>query len=97
MSRRLDEDLHALRAAPAPAELDHLEGRVWREIAVLRDSRATATLFLPVRAAAIAAALGLGIAGGSLTAAATAAESPEISAFSLKSHLAPSTLLEGHK
>ena len=92
MSRRLDEDLNALRAAPTPAALDQLEGRVWGEIAALRESRAAATLFLPVRAAAITVALGLGVAGGSFTAAATAAETPEISAFSLKARLAPSTL-----
>ncbi len=95
MNRRLDEDLNALRAAPAPAELGALEARVWRDIAALRENRATASLLLPIRAAVITAALGLGVAGGSFTAAAAAAESPEISAFSLKAHLAPSTLLEG--
>lgn len=96
MSHHLDDDLKALSAAPAPTSLDTLEGRVWRDIAALRDSRAAASLFLPVRAAAITVALGVGVVGGSFAAGAAPRDAPEISAFSLKSRLAPSTLLEGH-
>ena len=41
-------------------------------------------------------ALGLGVASGGATAVAVAAQSEEVSAFSAKAELAPSTLLDHH-
>lgn len=93
MSARLDDLMNDLRHPPTPAALDVIEAGVWREIDRVRDSRTTTSLFLPVQAAALVAALGLGVAGG--TFAAAAAQTPnEISAFSPAAHLAPSTLLD---
>ena len=97
MSHWLDKELEALRDEPTPPELVDLEGRVWRRLELLREEkRAVTAMFLPVRVAAVLVALGLGVAGGTLSAAAAVADAPEISAFSLRAHLAPSTLLEGH-
>ncbi|WP_041373351.1 hypothetical protein [Phenylobacterium zucineum] len=95
MSRRLEDELIQLGAEPPPAGLDELESRVWRRIAEVRAARAAAPVTNSVRVAAVIAALGLGAASGSLTAAAAAVEPSEISAFSLRADLAPSTLLDG--
>lgn len=96
MGHWLDDELRALGREAPPAALGDLEARVLASIAGVRESRTTASLFLPVQAAAIVAALGLGMAGGAFSAAAAAAEAPEISAFSTSARLAPSTLLDRH-
>jgi len=96
MSLQLDDDLRALRSDHVPAALEAVEASVWHDIAALREARTTASMFLPVQAAAVVAALGLGVAGGAFSAAAAAAKAPEISAFSTSAHLAPSTLLDEH-
>jgi len=90
MSDKLDQVFTALRSQP-PEALPGLEGRVWARI----ESRRASTALVPLRAAAVVAALGLGIVGGSLAANAAAGARPEISAFSVDAHLAPSTLLVG--
>ena len=96
MNDRLDEDLRALRSEPRPASYQQLEPRVWKGIERVRQARAAAPTLYVARAAAVIGALGLGVASGGATAAAVAAQSQEVSAFSLKAELAPSTLLDHH-
>lgn len=92
MSDRFDHLFEALRREP-DAALPGLEGRVWTAIDAWRQSRRAAYALAPLRAASVIAALGLGLVGGSLAAAAAARTPPEVSAFSIDAHLAPSTLL----
>lgn len=95
MSDRLDSELQALKGAVSTAP-GGLEQAVWRRIEAVRESRRLATILVPVRAACVFVALGVGVAGGGL-AAATARDVHEISAFSVDAYLAPSTLLGGHR
>jgi hypothetical protein len=94
MSDKLDEFFEALRRQPH-AELHGLESQVWARIDAWRDSRRASIALVPLRAASVVAALGLGMVGGSLAANAAARTPSEISAFSVDAHLAPSTLLGG--
>jgi hypothetical protein len=94
MSDKLDQLFTALRDQP-PEALPGLEGRVWARIDSWRESRRASSALAPLRAASVVAALGLGMVGGSLAANAAARTPPEISAFSVDAHLAPSTLLAG--
>jgi hypothetical protein len=96
MDDRLDDELRALRSEPLPAGYQRLEARVWQGIERVRQARAAAPTLLAVRAAAVVGALGLGVASGGATAVAVAAQSQEVSAFSAKAELAPSTLLDHH-
>lgn len=91
----LDQDLRALKVSPADAGVVSVEQGVLKRIASIREARSAAQAFLPVRAAAVIAALGLGLAGGGFVAAAAASERQEISAFAIDAQLAPSTLLDG--
>lgn len=90
MSDRLDQLLMALREQPHEI-LPGLEARVLATI----DGRHASNLLVLLRGTSVAAALGLGMVGGSLAANAAARKPPEISAFSVDAHLAPSTLLAG--
>jgi len=94
MSDELDQLFEALRRQTY-AELPGLEGQVWARIDAWRESRRASNALAPLRAAAVVAALGLGLVGGSLAADAAARTPPEISVFSVDAHLAPSTLLGG--
>lgn len=94
MSDKLDQLFEALRQQP-DARLPGLEGQVWARIDAWRESRRASGALVPLRAASVVAALGLGMVGGSLAANAGARTPPEISAFSVDAHLAPSTLLGG--
>lgn len=96
MSSKLDIEVQALRAEPV-GSLSGIEQGVWGRIASAREARTARAVFVPVRTASVLVALGIGIAGGGFTAAALAHETHEISAFSVNSHLAPSTLLGGHQ
>lgn len=95
MSDKLDQLLTAMREQPS-ASLPGLEGQVFARIAAWRERRQVSSALVPLRAASVVAALGLGMVGGSLAANAAARTPPEISAFSVDAHLAPSTLLGGH-
>lgn len=96
MDDRLDDELRALKAEPTPEAYDLIEHRVWRGISAVRQARQAAPLLYAVRTAAVLGALGLGVAGGGAAAIAVASEAQETSAFSIKSELAPSTLLDHH-
>ena len=96
MDDRLDDELRALRSEPLPASYQRLEARVWKGIERVRQARAAAPTLYAARAAAVIGALALGVASGGATAAAVAAQSQEVSAFSVKAELAPSTLLDHH-
>lgn len=96
MNDRLDDELRALRSEPRPASYQELESGVWKGIERVRQARAASPTLYAARAAAVIGALGLGVASGGATAAAVAAQSQEVSAFSLKAELAPSTLLDHH-
>ncbi len=96
MSDRLEDELRALGLAAPAQGYDQLEGRIWRSIEAARETRRSAPLLLGVRAAAVGGALGLGVMGGGATAVALAGEVPEVSAFSVRTGLAPSTLLDDH-
>ena len=95
VDNRLDRALASLKTEPLDRRLDQLEPAVWARIEAARQGRDGATLFLPVRAAAVAAALMLGVALGSFGAGEARAERQEVAVFSLDSDLAPSTLLDG--
>ena len=97
MNDRLDEELRVLRAQTPPARLEHLEVEVWRRIARERETPVAGRAVFTLRAAAVLAALGLGIAGGGLTAVTVASEPQEVSVFSVNADLAPSTLLDHHE
>ena len=94
MSRRLDNALEALKTAAPERSLDQLEPAVWRRIKAASETGSMDWIVLPVRAAAVMVALGVGVAGGGLAASSAADERREISVFSIDSHLAPSTLLD---
>lgn len=94
MNDNLDDLFAALRRQPH-ADLSGVEVQVWNRIAAGRERRRAASALVPLRAASVVAALGLGVVGGSLAASAAARTPPEVSAFSLNAHLAPSTLLGG--
>jgi hypothetical protein len=96
MNHKLDDELRSLRAEPPGAGFGQIETRVWGSVESLRRARAAApTLY--VRAAAVVGALGLGIASGGATAVAVAGQPQEVSAFSVRAQLAPSTLLDHHE
>lgn len=95
MNDRLDRALASLKAEAPDARLDQLEPRVWARIEAARQGRDGSALFLPVRAAAVAAALVFGVALGGVGASEARAERQEVAVFSLDARLAPSTLLEG--
>lgn len=96
MSNSLDEEIRAFRSDPPAAGYDQIDHAVWRGIAEVRRARQTAPLVYAIRAAAVVGALGLGVAGGGAAAVAVASERPEVSAFSIHTQLAPSTLLDHH-
>lgn len=96
MNDKLDVLIGAAKAEPPPAAYQTIEQRVWCEIEGVRKVRHAAPLLFAARAAGVVSALVLGIAGGGMTAVAVAREAQEISAFSIKIELAPSTLLDHH-
>jgi hypothetical protein len=67
----LDQMLEVLRRSPT-ASLHGLEGQIWARIDSARDARRMSSALLPVRAACVIAALGVGLAGGTFTAVAAA-------------------------
>ena len=95
MDEPIDRAMQALRAERPDPALAHLESAVWRRIEVVRQARDASAAFLPVRAAAVVAALGIGVATGGVAAGEARAERHEVSVFSVDTGLAPSTLLEG--
>lgn len=95
MSNDIDKRLETLARQPHPS-LHGLEGKVWARIDAVRGRRATARVLMPLRAASLVGALGLGLVGGRLAATAAERPAPEISVFSIDANLAPSTLLGGH-
>ena len=94
MTADFDKELRALRAEPPAPGYDQIDEGVWRGIAESRRSRQAAPMLYAIRAAGVVGALGLGVASGGATAVALAREAPEVSAFSIKAELAPSTLLD---
>jgi len=100
MTRELDKALQAAKAETPEGRLDRIEPAVWRRIEAMRASREASAIFVPVRIAAVAAALGIGVAAGGFAAAEARHQSrtsQEVAAFSVASRLAPSTLLEGRR
>lgn len=97
MNDRLDDELRALGRETPTGGYGQVEARVWRAIDEARTLRRAAPVLFGVRAAAVAGALGLGVLGGGATAAALAGEVLEVSAFSVHTGLAPSTLLDNHE
>jgi hypothetical protein len=95
MNRRLDDVLLAAKADAPSSGLERIESAVWRRIEAMRESRDMSSVFLPVRGAAVVAALGIGVAAGGFAAAEARKTTPEVSAFSVDARLAPSTLLDG--
>ena len=91
----LDHLLRTLAAAPADHGLSQLEPAVWRRLEGARNATPIG-FFHPVRVAAVAGALAIGVAlGGAQAVSATA--NNEVSVFSAQPDLAPSTLLEGRR
>ena len=90
--KHLNRLLDSLKARPSDRALDAIEPRVWQRIAA-RTARSGAVGQVQWRAAAVGFALSLGVAFGS-TATARSGH-PEISVFSSRAALAPSTILEG--
>ncbi len=96
MNHKLDVLIGAAKAEPPPAAYNSIEQRVWGEIESVRNTRRAAPIVFAARACGVVGALVLGIAGGGMTAVAVAREAQEISAFSIKTEIAPSTLLDHH-
>lgn len=96
MNDELDALIGAAKAEPPPTAYHRIEQRVWDKIGSVRNARQAAPIMFAARACGVAGALVLGIAGGGMAAVAVAREAPEISAFSIKTELAPSTLLDHH-
>jgi anti-sigma factor RsiW len=93
MTERLDRLIDQLAASPTDRSLAHFDARVARGVAEWRvQARARAAL-VPLRLAAIGAALAAGLAAGGVTASAMIPG--PASAFSVSADLAPSTLLDG--
>jgi hypothetical protein len=91
----LDELIEALGREPADADLSQVEASTWLRIGRERRGGWLESWLLPVRASAVAAALGAGaVLGGAH--AREAAGDEEIAAFEVASALAPSTLLDQH-
>ena len=97
MTNTLDRSIQILRSEPPAPGYDHIDQAVWRGISDIRRARKAAPVLNAVRAAAVVGGLALGVAGGGVTAVAVASQPQEISAFSVDSKLAPSTLLDGQR
>jgi hypothetical protein len=89
----LDQLIEALRRQPAPAELSQIEPLTLLRIDRERRSGWAESWLLPVRASAVAAALGAGAVLGAAHAREPAADA-DIAAFEIATALAPSTLLD---
>ena len=90
----LERLLHQLTQMPADRSLDQLEADVWQRIGVLQVKRSEMRLAVAVQAMAVSLALFVGTVVGSMEAASLSRAPQEMSVFSSKAHLAPSTLLE---
>lgn len=78
------------RAEAGPA----VDEAVWRRIGAIRHGRVATARHLPMRAAMVLGALGIGLALGGASAAQDQHDL-EAAALSVGGHLAPSTLLVG--
>ena len=96
MTNSLDDAIRALRSEPPEVGFEEIDQAVLRGIAEVRRARQVAPMLYAMRTAAVVGALGLGVAGGGAAAEAVAREAPEVSAFSIHTELAPSTLLDHH-
>lgn len=88
----LDRLLADLAAEPPTAPSAEFEGQVFRRLASVRRGQVAAMRQLPISAAIVAGALGLGLALGG---AASDRSLGEEGVLSLTGQLAPSTLLVG--
>lgn len=95
MRPTLDELIETLRREPADADLSQVEPQTWLRIGGERRGGWAEGWLLPVRASAVAAALGAGAVLGAAHAR-EPADDQEIAAFEVASALAPSTLLDEH-
>ena len=97
MSEDLDAALAALAATPADRPLGGMEARIAREIELRRSQALAARPLRPVRMAAVALALVIGVAAGG-GAAVSAIHAPRgAAAFAAGTALAPSTLLDSRR
>ena len=97
MTHPLDDAVQGLKAEALDRDLSQLEPAVWRQIGGARMEREAGLVFLPVRTAMVVLALLTGVAIGGASAVAQANAPHETEVFGLKSHLAPSTLLDGRR
>lgn len=95
MSHPLDDLIQGLKAEGPDRDLSQLEPSVWRSIAEASPRRGALGAFIPLRTAAVAMSLIVGVAVGGASAAVAAARPMETSVFAVNAHLAPSTLLGG--
>jgi len=95
VNERIDETLGRLKTEPLDPRLSGLEPAVWARIGGEREARDGGMLFLPMRAAVVAAALASGVLVGAFGAGEARARQQEIAVFSVETRLAPSTLLDG--
>ncbi len=93
----LDERLARLAAEPTPRRLDGLEAEIGHSIASRRREAAASAALAPIRMASVGLALALGVTAGSAVATAAVLSPRAYGTFSAAAHLAPSTLLEGHR
>ena len=93
MSERFDRLVGHLATVPMDRSLDGLDAEIGRDIADRRRDARTLAALAPVRVAAVALALAMGVTAG---VAASAIVVPHPSGtFLVAANLAPSTLLEG--
>ena len=91
----IDQWLELMARQGPDHPLNQLEPAVWNRITKAEEARRVGLVLTSWRSAAIALALTGGVAAGSAGAASALAKPAELSAFSVKSSLAPSTLLSG--
>ncbi|CAN7609487.1 hypothetical protein LJR225_004622 [Phenylobacterium sp. LjRoot225] len=95
MSTDLDDWFAQLATAPADRGLDGLEAEIGRDIAARRRDARTIQALGPIRLAAVALALVVGVGAGGVAGLATIRTAPPAGAFAAATQFAPSTLLDG--
>lgn len=94
MNARIDDLVETLASTPADRSLDGFEYEVGRRIARGRLEARTRSAIAPVRIAAVAVGLLVGVTAGGFAAASSFETARQHNTLSV-SALAPSTLLEG--
>lgn len=91
----IDADIQKLSEQDTSRSLDHLEADIWAGVAAQSRARKAGRLIVSCQMAVMATAMVGSVAAGAMTAASAANSPPELSRFSSRTVLTPSTLLLG--